>query len=276
MLAPNAVDAESRTLERSWAVSGGAAVLRLNQPGGRGRPVEMEVVSGRGTRVGIPESGWARIEREAKHMLRLDEDLRPFHALCREAGVPFDEAARRGFGRLMRSPTLFEDVVKVLATTNTAWSGTTAMVRNLVELAGSHGCFPAPAAVAAMGAERLRDEARWGYRAPYLAGLAERVADGRIDLDSWLDWEGPTEDLESKIREIPGLGPYAAAQILALVGRYDRIGVDSVFRSFVRRAHFPRARKPVPDRKLLQVYEEWGEWRMLAYWWEVWKDYSER
>jgi 3-methyladenine DNA glycosylase/8-oxoguanine DNA glycosylase len=276
MLAPNAVDAESGTLERTWAVAGGAVRVRLSQPGGRGRSVEMEAVSGRGSRVGIRASDWDRIEREAKHMLRLDEDLRPFHALCRDAGPPFDEAARRGFGRLLRSPTLFEDVVKVLATTNTAWSGTTAMVRNLVELAGSDGCFPAPAAVAAMGPERLRDEARWGYRAPYLAGLAEGAEDGRIDLDAWLAWEGSTEDLESEIREIPGLGPYAAAQVLTLVGRYDRIGVDSVFRSFVQRAHFPRAREPVPIRKLLRVYEGWGEWRMLAYWWEVWSDYSER
>ena len=274
MLAPNRADREAETLDRTWPVGGRASRVRLGQPSGRGGAVRMEVTGGRGARVGLAPETWDRIERDAHHMLRLDEDLTPFHARCREAGPPFEEAARRGFGRLMRSPTLFEDVVKVLATTNTAWSGTTAMMRNLVAIAGRNGCFPDPAAVAAVGADRLRDEARWGYRAPYLAGLAEAVADGELDLDSWSSWEGSTEDLEAEIRRVPGLGPYAAAQVLTLIGRYDRIGVDSVFRSFVRRAYFPRARKPVPDRRLIQVYEPWGEWKMLAYWWEVWLGYE--
>lgn len=276
MLAPNRVDEESRTLERTWAVGGGAARIRLGQPSGRGGPVRMEIVAGRGSRAGLAVGTWDRIEREARHVLRLDEDLATFHARCRAAGPPFDEAARRGFGRLLRSPSLFEDVVKVLATTNTAWSGTIAMVRNLVDIAGRDGVFPGPAAVAALGARRLRDEARWGYRAAYLAAFADAVAAGRLDLASWSSWEGPTGDLETEIRRVPGLGPYAAAQVLTLLGRYDRIGVDTVFRSFVRRAHFPRARKPVPDRRLLEVYEPWGEWRMLAYWWEVWLDYESR
>ena len=274
MLAPNRADEENRTLERTWAASGGASRVRLSQPSGRGGPVRMDVVAGRGSRGGLASGTWDRIEREARHVLRLDEDLDAFHARCRAAGPPFDEAARRGFGRLMRSPTLFEDVVKVLATTNTAWSGTIAMVRNLVEIAGRDGAFPGPGAVAALGAGRLRDEGRWGYRAAYLAGLAEAVAGGRLDLESWSSWERSSEDLEAEIRRVPGLGPYAAAQVLTVLGRYDRIGVDTVFRSFVRRAYFPRARKPVPDRRLLEVYERWGEWRMLAYWWEVWLDYE--
>lgn len=276
MLAPNRADQEARTLERTWAAGSGSSRIRLSQPSGRGGAVRMEVVGGRGIRAGLEPETWDRIEREARHMLRLDEELAPFHARCRDAGPPFDEAARRGFGRLLRSPTLFEDVVKVLATTNTAWSGTIAMARNLVEIGGRDGCFPGPAAVAALGADRLRDEGRWGYRAAYLAGLAEAVAGGDLDLGAWSSWEGPTEDLETEIRRVPGLGPYAAAQVLTLIGRYDRIGVDTVFRSFVRRAHFPRAREPVPDRRLLKVYEPWGEWRMLAYWWEVWLDYEEK
>jgi len=276
MLAPNRTDPQAGMLERTWPAGGASARIRLRQPAGRGGDVEMEVVAGRGSRGGLPPAAWRRIERDARHMLRLDEDLSVFHARCRDAGPPFDEAARRGFGRLMRSPTLFEDVVKVLATTNTAWSGTLAMVRKLVEIADGDGCFPGPAAVAALGPDRLRDEARWGYRAAYLAAFANAVAAGELDLDSWSRWEGSTAELEEEIRRVPGLGPYAAAQVLTVLGRYDRIGVDSVFRSFVRRVHFPRARKPVTDRRMLAVYEPWGEWRMLAYWWEVWLDYAEK
>ncbi|MGH7566637.1 MAG: DNA-3-methyladenine glycosylase family protein [Gemmatimonadota bacterium] len=272
MLAPNRTDPEERTLERAWAVDGGAARIRVSQPSGPGGRVLMEVVAGRGSRAGLVPATWGRVEQDVRHMLRLDEDLSGFHARCRLAGPPFDRAAANGFGRLLRSPTLFEDVVKVLATTNTTWSGTIAMVEKLVDLVG-RGAFPDPREVAALGVARLRDRARWGYRAAYLAGLAEAVASGELDLGAWERWDGSTADLEQEIRRVPGLGPYAAAQVLTLLGRYDRIGVDTVFRSFVKRTHFPRARKPVSDRRLLAVYDRWGEWKMLGYWFEVWTDY---
>lgn len=272
MLAPNRTDSEEKTLIRAWPVDGGAARIRFRQPSGPGGGVEMEVVAGRGSRAGLSPAIWSNVERDLRHMLRLDEDLSAFHARCRLAGPPFDLAAARGFGRLLRSPTLFEDVVKVLATTNTTWSGTIAMVEKLVEL-GGRGSFPGPGVIAALGSARIRDRARWGYRAAYLARLAEAVASGKLDMGAWERWEGSTADLELEIRRVPGLGPYAAAQVLTLLGRYDRIGVDTVFRSFVRRTHFPRARKPVSDRRMLAVYDRWGEWKMLAYWFEVWTDY---
>ena len=273
-LAPNRADEGRETLERSWRVPGGAARIRMAQPGGRGAVVRLEVVGGRGSRAGLSPADWTRVERDARHMLRLDEDFSAFHALCREAGGPFARAAEIGFGRLLRSPTLFEDVAKVLATTNTTWSGTISMQRRLVEIAGPGGVFPGPEVVAALGPTRLRDDARWGYRAAYLSRLAEAVADGALDLGVWERWPGSTIELEEEIRRVPGLGPYAAAHVLTLLGRYDRIGVDTVFRAFVRKAHFPRARKPVSDRRMLDVYRKWGAWRMLAYWYELWSDYS--
>ena len=272
-LAPNRGDSEERSLERTWKVGDGAARIRLSQPAGPGGAIDMEVLSGRGSRSGLPSPAWCMIERDARHMLRLDEDLSAFHALCRGAGPPFDRAAARGFGRLLRSPTLFEDLVKVLATTNTQWSGTKAMVAKLVDLADEGGAFPGPERVAELGAARIRDRARWGYRAAYLVGLAKAIAKGQLDLARWESWEGTTDELEAEIRGVPGFGPYAAAHVLTLLGRYDRIGVDTVFREFVRRAHFPRARQPVTDRRMLAVYDRWGEWKMLAYWFELWTDY---
>jgi 3-methyladenine DNA glycosylase/8-oxoguanine DNA glycosylase len=272
-LAPNHGDADERTLERTWRVGGGAARIRLSQPRGPGGTVVMEILSGRGARSGLPRSTWRGIERDVRHMLRLDEDLSAFHVLCRRAGPPFDLAAMRGFGRLLRSPTLFEDLVKVLATTNTQWSGTKAMVSKLVALADEGGAFPGPERVAGLGVARVRDRARWGYRAGYLVGLARAVATGTLDLARWESWSDTTEELEAEIRTVPGFGPYAAAHVLTLLGRYDRIGVDTVFREFVRRAHFPRSRKPVTDRRMLAVYDRWGQWKMLAYWFELWTDY---
>jgi 3-methyladenine DNA glycosylase/8-oxoguanine DNA glycosylase len=246
------------------------ARIGVSQPGGRGSPVEVDLG---GTRAGVSKPGRATIEASVRRVLRLDEDLSEFHALCRAAGPPFDRAATGAFGRLLRSPTLFEDMVKVLATTNTAWSGTRAMVARLIAITDG-AAFPTPAEVAALGAERIRSEGRWGYRAGYLAALAKRVDSGDLDLAVWEQWPSSTEELAREIHDLPGFGPYAVSQVLALLGRYDRIGVDSVFRSFVLRRHFPRARKVPSTRRMLAVYDDWGSWRFLAYWWEVWLEYQ--
>ena len=56
----------------------------------------------------------------AAHVLRLDQDLSPFY--LRAAEDPDLAWATRGAGRMLRSPTVFEDVVKTVCTTNCAWS----------------------------------------------------------------------------------------------------------------------------------------------------------
>lgn len=271
-LAPWRWDPAEWRLARPFRVPGaGVSTIELSQPDGRGSPLAARVVAGAGARAGLDEAAWAAVESAVTRSLRLDESLEPFHARCREAGAPFDEAPELGFGRLLRSPTAFEDMVKVLATTNTTWGGTKAMVANLVSMAGPRDAFPTPAEVAALGPDRLRDEGRWGYRAEYLAALARAIAGGEIDPGSWEGKEEPTEAVAGRVAALAGFGPYATAHVLALLGRYDRIGVDTVFRAHVRERHFPRARKPPTDARMLAVYEGWGEWKALAYWFEMWR-----
>lgn len=275
VLAPFRWEPETGVLERPLRLRSGVVNLSLSQPNGRGAPVEMAVAGGRGSRSGLAEGLWAGVERDVARMLQIDRDLAGFHAACLEAGSPFDRAPEQGFGRLLRSPTVFEDVVKVLATTNTAWSGTKAMVANLVRLTKAPA-FPTASEVADLGAGRLRTEGRWGYRAEYLAALAQLITDGELDLEAWDLWEGTTEDLAAEIHRVPGLGPYSTASLLGLLGRFDRIAVDSVFRSFVRRRYFPKARKSPTDRRMEKVYARWREWRGLAYWYDVWSsDYED-
>ncbi len=271
VLAPFHWDGETSTLRARYRLPGnrGTEVV-LSQPCGRGTGLLAQVTGGRGARVGLTRSEWTAVESAVARILRLSDDLAPFYARCREAGEPFVHAERTGFGRLIRAASLFEDVVKVLATTNTTWGGTTAMVANLVALADDEGVFPIPDRVAAIGAKRLREEGRWGYRAESLAAIARAAANGRLDLDRWELWDGSTADLEGEILELPGIGPYAAAHVLAVLGRYDRIGLDTVFRGFVKEKYFPRARKPVTDKRMLEIYDKWGEWRALAYWFDLW------
>src|SRR2546421_12580970 len=71
---------------------------------------------------------------QVRRVLSLDLALPPF---CRLAADDPELAwVLEGAGRMVRSPTVFEDVVKTICTTNTSWGGTTRMVNALVEHLG--------------------------------------------------------------------------------------------------------------------------------------------
>ena len=187
----------------------------------------------------------------------------------------------RGLGRLLRSPTVFEDTVKTICTTNVQWGGTRSMVRRLVRALGdpgppatdgSHRAFPTPRAIAAAGDVVLK-EAGLGYRARYVHELAERVESGELDLESLNDRRVSTEEVEGCLRGISGVGSYASATLLMLLGRYERLALDSVFRGFVTERYFA-GRRPT-DSEAAAVYAEWGEWKYLAYWFDLWRGTEE-
>ena len=208
-------------------------------------------------------------------MLRLDEDLSHFYALVAEDGKL--AWVTRGAGRMLRSPTVFEEVVKTVCTTNCAWSGTVRMVSALVDdlgVAGRHGrAFPSPVAMADASDEFYRDVARAGYRGPYLRAIAAAVADGSLDLEQ-LDGrsELPDDEVERRLLALPGVGPYAAAQVMLLLGRYRRLILDSWTRP--RYARLAR-RKTVADSAIERRFRRYGEFAGLAFWLYLTRDWVE-
>ena len=182
-------------------------------------------------------------------MFQLHVDLSEFLAMTRaSAAHAWVEPAR--FGRLLCGTTLWEDAVKIIATTNTMWSQTVRMVDLLVSKCGRDGAFPSPADVARFSAEELQRDCRLGYRAKSIRALAE------VDLDAIDDY-----------LDLPGIGPYGAAHLRAMDGIHDDIAVDTEFRRFVRE-RYHRGRK-VSDAILLRRYAKWGRWKYLAYWSEL-------
>ena len=146
----------------------------------------------------VSEAEKAEISAKLTRMLDLERDLAPFY-LISEQEPKLSYVAERARGRILRSATLFEDTIKTILTTNTAWSGTIRMVQALVDLYGkalpddpSRHAFPTPAELAAADVEALRQEAKLGYRAPYISELARRVASGDLDLDALETAELPT------------------------------------------------------------------------------------
>src|SRR5204863_4372957 len=103
----------------------------------------------------------------------------------------FEWIASYGAGRLLRSPNVFEDLIKTICTTNCSWSATDKMVNALVnelgiEAQGGGRTFPTPEAMASADEKFYWEKIRAGYRAPYLKELAERVASGELNVESWL------------------------------------------------------------------------------------------
>ena len=178
-------------------------------------------------------------------------------------------------GRLLRSPTVFEDLVKTICTTNCSWALTKKMVSNLVEYLGESSkngnkTFPTAEAMAKMPVEFYQNEIRAGYRSQYFAELAEVVATGKINPENWLASELPTNELKKEMKKIKGVGDYAAENLLKLVGRYDGLALDSFLRSQFYKKH--NAETACADNEIKLYYERFGSWRGLA----IWLDMSER
>lgn len=218
-----------------------------------------------------------KILGEVRHILRLDENLREFYLLLKN-NQELNWIASMNAGRLLRSPTVFEDLIKTICTTNCSWGLTKSMVTNLVEKLGKKTkggkfTFPTPEAMASVKPEFYRNEVRAGYRSEYLAELSEMVAAGEIDPESWLDSEIPTPELKKEMKRIKGVGNYAAENLLKLVGRYDGLALDSFLRSEFYEKH--NQGMECEDKKIREFYSEFGKYRGLAIWFDMTKRWFE-
>ena len=212
-----------------------------------------------------------------RHMLRLDEDLDPFWERCnREPKLRW--VARRGGGRLLRSASLFEDLIKLLFTTNCSWAATRNMTGRLVSALGRAGpsgsrAFPSAEACAEHDERFYRDVVRAGYRAPYCVELARSFASGELQEHELTDPELSTDEVRARLLALKGFGPYGAGQALRLLGRYDDLALDSWCRA--KLARLGRRAKPPSDETIRRRYARFGEYRGLALWMDLTADWHE-
>ncbi len=216
------------------------------------------------------------LEEKAAWMLDLELELTDFYELVSDE-PKLAHAARDGRGRILRSATIFEDVVKTILTTNTAWSGTKRMVQALVDQYGAalptdttRKAFPTPKRLAETDVQALREQAKLGYRSPYILELAQRQTSGDLDLEALKGSDLPTPELRKQLLSLKGVGDYAAANLLMLLGRYDYIPVDSWALMMVAREWHQG--EPVTRVEVEAAFERWGDWRGLAFWLWDWND----
>ena len=164
-------------------------------------------------------------------MFGLDQDFSDFYAASR-LEPKLARAKQQALGRVLRSPTLFEDVIKTIFTTNTLWAATKNMTRKLVDEFGSSlpkehrdgvsggasssrpvvealqpKSFPTPEVIAASNPETIKEKIRVGYRAPAIHDLAVRVASGKYDLEALKTSSLPTLELRKELLTVKGVGP---------------------------------------------------------------------
>jgi 3-methyladenine DNA glycosylase/8-oxoguanine DNA glycosylase len=118
--------------------------------------------------------------------------------------------------------------------------------------------------LAGANVDALLQECRLGYRAPYVLELAQRVAAGELDVEALKSNDLPTPELRKRLLGIKGVGDYAAANLLMILGRYDYIPVDSWALSMVSKEFYNG--EPVERKDVEAVFAHWGEWQGLAYW----------
>jgi 3-methyladenine DNA glycosylase/8-oxoguanine DNA glycosylase len=271
-LPPGEIDEEQRTYRATLPlVRARPRTIRISE-GGRGR-ARIEVFGPK-----LSDAGREGVASAVRKMLNLDEDLVSFYEIA--GADPELSWAAKGAGRMLRSPTVFEDVVKTICTTNCAWSATVRMTRALVdnlgdESAGGHGrAFPTPAAMAEAPESFYRDVVRAGYRGAYLRSLAAGVAEGAIKLENLRDAspdEVDDDEIAARLLALPGVGPYAAAHVMMLLGRHSRLILDSWTRPKFARLNGGRA---ASDRTIERRFRRYGRHAGLAFWLYLTRDWA--
>lgn len=282
LLRPNHWDPKRRVLSRVLHLSGGPATLRISQegdPDADGAPAAWPQVAGNQLRISVDRT-LARGERaeaiaQVTRMLRLDEPastLAAFHTLD-------PRWAATGRGRLFRSPTMFEDVIKTVTSCNVQWPSTITMNRRLCEVVGVGGAFPTAAKLARTRPATLRARCRCGYRDQRIVDLARLFAPrGKRPPEAdaaWFEDPGTSDEaVWEALLALPGIGPYAAANILQLLGRFGRLPLDT---ESVRHGRsvlgFEGSHKAVMKR-VGEHFEPFGGHKFRSYWFELWAFYE--
>jgi len=282
LLSPNHWDPRTETLTRVLDLEGGPARIVIAQPRADGKPGPSRISKAshftRGADLACT-SDRRLAKREITEasgliarMLRLDDDattIRAYHKVD-----PRFKALGRG--RLFRSPTLFEDIIKTVTSCNVQWPSTVVMNERLCAVVGDGGAFPSARKLARARASTLRARCRVGYRDRRIIELSEMFASGEIDPHWCEDPATSDEDLREFLIDLPGIGPYAAANIMQLLGRYHLLPLDS---ESVRHGKAILGMEG-SDKAIMKMidahFAPFGPHKFRSYWFELWEFYEQK
>ncbi|KAG8365722.1 hypothetical protein BUALT_Bualt17G0001500 [Buddleja alternifolia] len=205
------------------------------------------------------------------------------------------EAKKKGFGRVFRSPTLFEDMVKSVLLCCAPWKRSLEMAEALCDLqfknkrrrysSNNYCCkecdewgiisygnyFPSPKEIANfVDEETLNKKCNLGYRASIILHLARSIENGTIKIAEFEEEE--EEKLFLKLNKIKGFGPFTVANIMMCIGFYRHIPVDTETIKHLHKVHGVESSKMRKKRQreevIADIYGKYGPFKCLAYWME--------
>ena len=268
LLAPNHWDTHTHTVVTTLSLAGGAVTVRVHQAK---RGEALSVTADRPlTRADVNEA-----RRLLHRMLRLNED----QALIASFHKADPRWKKSGRGRLMRSPTLFEDIIKTVTSCNVTWPSTVNMNTRLCRFFGERSesglyAFPSAQRLARARPATLRARAGVGYRDERIVELARLTVRGETD-EAWFENPAtPDEDIRAALLELPGIGPYAAHNIMQLLGRYSHLPLDTESMRHARMVLGMTGSEREIIKRMRAHFEPFGPHAFRSYWLELWEFYE--
>lgn len=267
-LTPHHWDEEEQHLESALEIAGQGVDVRVRQVG---KELRLRIQS----RKKLSPDGKARLRAGLRRILRTEVDLQDFWRLCRNHdGLAW--VARRRAGHLMQSAELFEDLLKLLFTTNCSWAATKKMCERLVSNLGvaapsGRNCFPSARTCAQQDEGFYREVVRAGYRARHCVELARLFAAGKLNEDYFLQDQADDSTCRRRLLALSGFGPYAVGQALRGLEQYEELALDSWCRA--RLAEMSGRRKPPSDASIEKRYAKYGSFKGLALWMDLTADW---
>lgn len=258
-LAPFSLDKETQILTRTERLPSQLARLEMANDGDIRVTVTSEAT--------LSPADETYVGGFVRQCLAFDWDMSRCYA--KVVGDPtYSFIEERGLGRLLLAPSMWENLVKTLFLTNTHARHTTAMAAKFCALgdsfSGQH-TFPTPEQVLARSTDDLEQQTGTGYRARYIRRLAEEIASG-FDPETLRSPGLSYEEVYGRVRQLQGFGPYSASYVLKLLGRFERVSIDTVMRRYFKEIS---GHENASDQDIDAYYQRFGDCRGLVAWWEV-------
>ncbi|MDQ3693500.1 MAG: DNA-3-methyladenine glycosylase 2 family protein [Chloroflexota bacterium] len=248
-------------LSKAFIVNGRAIAVRIAATAADAAP-EL-ALSVRSDAVITAELLVATIDR-VRFYLSLDDDLRPFYAIARADPAFAPVLARLHGYHQVKLPTPFENAAWAILSQRTRMPTarrvkhalTEALGRSIVVAGTTLRAFPEPAAVAAATVADLARIIGNDRKARYLAAASSAFA----EVDEAFLRHGPSDDVETWLRDIPGIGPWSASFVLIRgLGRMEAAPVETELARAAARWYGPLS----PD-ELTEIARRYGPWQ--GYW----------
>jgi hypothetical protein len=178
----------------------------------------------------------------------------------------YDWITEKKFGRYLRSPTLFEDCFKIMATANTNWSNTKSIIQKTIDNFGptvnGTKVFPEPNQLHQVSEDDFKSETKCGYRAGWFIDLYHRALNNP-DLYLGDAWEQMTaEDFKNELIQIKGLGETCASYLGRFYGKPLNYTIDSWITKRCDELwslNFRKTNKKGKTKPDLKRYTEWAK-----------------